>query len=416
MSYDAYHPNTTETVLSLPLNGSIFTTRRKVSSEKATPVLGASAATELGPVWADSVIVGASVVPDSSHETQNIIHARIPSEEAQLATNWEYSTCSLGGQRYPSIQRTVILPASAVARDTPARGSAMPTEAGSIFAGQSYILVDRAVARSGMQLEPHFRVERRNYVQRSTMRNLGVDSLNGKTLSARSDLRHALEVIDAGRTMQALAELPNDPYWGIQADGTQRTYNQLSCGWYSVETSQIVGGTYALGVVDCGRYFSNDPFYWPPVLETYEILAWERKEGGTDQFPALRFHPDGYNGPCKTEIIRTWSKTEFVIPVAEQMQPTRIYYSSPYSTANISECLHPAVSFRSDIGSGDPVYVATVGTARHFAATNYTTWPATILAYDDQQPFRGGYLRTQRRVHRPVIPPNVNWTTGATIV
>jgi hypothetical protein len=403
MSYDAFTPRTTKTRLSLPYNGVIYTTRRDVSSEKPLPVIGQTMESELGPAWADSYVLSVAEVPNGGLESLQIVHARIPPEADQLATNWQYSTCSMGGQRFPSVQRTVILLASAVAHDSPARGSAMPVETGSIFAGKNYILMDRSAVSSGMQLEPVFRVERRNYVLKSTMRNIGIDSLNGQTLISFSDIYHALEIVADGKTMAELMLLPSHAFWGIQADGFQRTGSQLSCGWYAVERAQIVGGVFSGGVVACGSFTTNDRYYWPPVLQSYQTLEWERKDGGKESFPVIRFYPEGYDGPCKTEVERSWSKTPFVIPVVSFIKPERIYYSSPYFTANIGECLHGAITLRCDIGNADPVYVATVGTARTFPATNHTTWPPSVVAYDDQEPFRGGYLRTTRRVYSPEV-------------
>lgn len=401
MSYDSYSNRTTETRLSLPFNGRIYTTQRSISTEKPTPVIGATMESELGPKWADSRIIAVNKVPNSTTDQLSIVHARIPAEADQLATNWGYSTCSMGGQQFPAVTRTVILLASTVAHDTPAKGSAMPVEPGSIFTGQGYILQDRQVVRSGMQLEPVFRVEQRSYVKRSTIKQLGIDPLNGKTLTSQNDLYYASEVITGGVTMATLANSPNDAYWGIQTNGTQRTFSQLSCEWYSVTTSQIVSGTFAEGIVDLGSHTSNDPYYWPPVLAEYEVMDWVRIDGGVDLYPRLTFNPDGYNGPCHTTIARSWSRTPQSIPVVIQMKPTRIYYASPYYTVNIPECLHGAVTFHCDTGSGDPIYEVNAGSGRTTAATNYTTWPDTIVAYDDQEPFRGGYLRTRRTVTKP---------------
>lgn len=423
MAADAYTPITTETRLSLPLNGTIYTTVRQVAPEKTTPAIGGTMKDELGPDWEGSLIISANIVPSENKERQQIVHARIPSEADQLSSNWSFSTCSMGGQRFPSVQRTVILKASEVEYATPAKGSAMPFEEGSIFDGQGYILADRSVVRSGMQLEPVFRVEQRNYVKKSTIKQIGIDPLNGQPLTSQSDLYYATEKIAStaddthpdGYTIAALFALPNNAFWGIQATGSQRTGNQLSCEWFSVITSQVVGGTFTEGVVNCGTYTTNDEYYWPPVLETYELLDWDRLDGGTEIYPAVRFHPEGYTGPCHTSVTRTWSKSPQTIAVVTQMKPTSIHYSCPYYAVNISECLHGAVAFQCDIGSMDPIYDENTGSTRHFAATNYTVWPDTIVAYDNQTPFRGGYLRTTRTVTKPTIPANVNWTTGAAI-
>lgn len=417
MSVDAATPRTTETRLTLPYNGTVYTTQRVVSPQKPTPLIGSSMVGELGAAWADSLVIAVSRVPAESANQLQIIHARIPSEADQLATNWNYSTCSMGGQRFPTIQRTVILLASSVAIDTPAKGSAMPVEAGSIFTNQGYILMDRSVVGSGMQLDPVFRVESRSYVKRSTIKSLSIDPLNGRNLISRSDLYYATEIVIGILTMADLAALPANAWWGVQDDGTERTFTQLSCEWYSVTTSDVIAGEYnaTLKIMDCGSYYSNDSYYWPPVLETYELMDWDRNDGGTEIYPAIRMNPDGYNGPCKTLIALTWSKTAQVVEVVGQMKPTGIHYSSPYYSVNISECLHGAVAFQCDTRNADPVYKPNTGSTRYFAATEPDSWPETHVAFDDQQPFRGGYLRTKRTVTRPTIPANVVWNTGAAI-
>ena len=51
------------------------------------------------------------------------------------------------------------------------------------------------------------------------------------------------------------------------------------------------------------------------------------------------------------------------------------------------------------------IFLLTVGLLAMAAltvnATNYTDWPASITAADDQEPFRGGYLRTTRTASKP---------------
>jgi hypothetical protein len=201
----------------------------------------------------------------------------------------------------------------------------------------------------------------------------------------------------------------------LQADGTQRTGRQLSCAWYEIVTETVVAGTVTDGVVGVATYTTNDNFYWPPVLESYNIMVWPKRDGSEDLAPALRFHPEGYNGPCKNEITRTWSKTPFTIPLVEIMQPTRIYYACPFYTVNIPECLHEEAYFQGNTSNVDEVYEWVTGSDRYYAATNYTTWPESIVAYDDQEPYRGGYLRTRRVIYSPPISDNVDFETGAPI-
>lgn len=421
MGNDAYRPITTETKLSLPLNGSIFTTTRPVASEKVTPTIGASMLSELGEAWKDSLIISTNLVPVDSMERQQIVHARIPRETDQLASNWEYSTCSIGGRQFPSVQRTVILVAKAdlvpsgvtmdvVAYATPTIGSAMPVETGSIFTDKGFILADRQVASSGMQLEPVFRVERRNYIVRTTRKSIGVDPLNGKALWTETTLYYTGEVVTGSTTVDQLFADPTNAYWGTQTDATRRTGERLSCAWFSITTELLVAGTNTGGVVEVDSIESDVDFYWPPVLQSLNFLSWARRDGGSDIYPNFKFDPEGYSGPCKSLVTRTWKSTPFTGLYSEKLLPKPINYASPFFNLNVPACLHTEQFAVCNIGSGDPVYAVNSGSSQTFEATQkmtsggltaQTSWPASIRAYDQQQAFRGGYLRTVRTVYKP---------------
>lgn len=333
----------------------------------------------------------------------------------QDSYNYNFTKADIGGQRFDAVVRTYVTLRSAFTPETPAMGATMPNVPSGLFTG-SYVLARKEQRRIGdAVLDSLFVAEEHTYVKRCNIRDIGVDSLNGRTLTSTETLYYATEVVTGSTTASQLFADSNNAYWGLQTNGTQRSGRQLSCEWYQIEESQVVGGTFTDGVVTVDSYTTNDRYFWPPVLDTLDFLDWQRNDGGTDIYPAIRFHPEGYNGPCRNTITRTWSKTPFTIPVVELMQPTRIYYASPFFTLNIPESLHPQVVAVCDIGTSDPVYALNTGSARYFAATNFTTWPATIVAYDDQEPFRGGYLRTRRVIDRPPIPANVNWLTGTPI-
>lgn len=334
--------------------------------------------------------------------------------EGQDEYNFEFGNTSVGGLTLDAVTRTYVYLREDFNPEAPVKGTAMPDIPAGMFSG--YVFFDKEQRRIGdKELDSLFVVEQHVYVKRCSFKQIGVDPLNGKNLVATESVHFETEILTGSSTAAALFADPTNAFWGLQTNGTQREGRQLTCDWYWVRLETVVAGTVTDGVVAVGAHTSNDNYYWPPVLETFELLDWERLDGGVDIYPALRFHPEGYNGPCLNTITRTWSKEPFVIPVVELMQPTRIYYASPYFTMNVSECLHGAVAVQCDIGNSDPVYDENVGSTRYFAATNYTTWPATIVAYDDQEPFRGGYLRTRRVITRPAIPANVNWTTGAPI-
>jgi hypothetical protein len=342
--------------------------------------------------------------------------------ENQDLYNFAFSDADIGGVKFKAVQRVYIIPRDEWDPDVPVMGTSMPNIPAELFGTGSgdpsvvsdYVLSERRQGETPeKEINSLYVLDVRTYIKRTSIREIGVDPLNGQSLFSWTNLYYATEVVTGSTTATALFAAPTNAYWGLQSDGTQRSGKQLSEQWFIIETAQVIGGVMVDGLLTIHSYTSNDNYYWPPVLDTYELLNWERLDGSFDYFPAIRFSPEGYNGPCLTTTTTTWSITPFSIPVVEQMQPTRIYYASPFFTLNIPECLHGAIAVRCDIGNTDAVYAENAGSARHFSATNFTTWPATITAFDDQQPFRGGFLRTRKVVTRPVPPAQINWVTGA---
>lgn len=394
-------PKTTEQRLSLPLNGTIYTTTRDVNPRKGTPLIGATMASELGAAWADSYVIAAVVVPKGTLEVLRITHARIPIESAQLPSNWEFSTASLGGQTYNTVVRTVILLASAVAHATPALGSAMPFETGSIFDGQGYILIDRQVSGSGSELEPTFRTERRTYMRRCTITQLGVDSLNGKALTSTETLYYATEIVNDGKTAAELFALPNHAFWGLQADGTQRTGRQLSCAWYSVTVETVVSGTFAAGAVTVRSYETVKSYSWPPVLSSIALQTWTRRDGGKEVQALPVYSKEGYNGECRAEVVETFhvaAPTPIAAP--DVMLPLPINIQNPYiGGLRIGACLFAGDTYSFTNGNNDPVYKWFID-SNVLPATTPTDWPNYVTLLE-VSPFRGGYLKSTVKIYKP---------------
>lgn len=423
MSVPAYTPITTETRLSFPLNGSVYTSTFEKPAERPLPAIGDSMETWLGLPWKDSLVIDANLVPADNKRSIRIVHARIPRESAQLINNWQFSTCSIGGREFPSVARSVILVSKAsyvpsgstmdvFAHDTPAIGGAMPVEADSEFTSKGYILADRQVVQSGMQLEPVFRVERRNYIKRITRKNIGIDPLNGLPLWSETALYYTEEPVSGyGGTVDALFADEDNTYWGLQSDGTRRTGQQLSCAWFAITTELVVAGEVSGGIVAIDSYATTENHYWPAVLSSIAFLNWARRDGGTDIFPNYEFKPMAYSGPCDATITRTWNISPQTDLNVEKLLPTPINYGSPFFSLNIPPCLHPAVDAVCDIGNSDPVYKVNSGSIKNFPITKKSSttggssdvsdWPATLRVVDSQSPFRGGFLRTVIVIEKP---------------
>jgi hypothetical protein len=323
--------------------------------------------------------------------------------------NWEFSKANIGGQTFDSVKRTYVTLRSAFTPDTPAMGTAMPNVPASLFTG-SYVLAERSQSRIGDQiLDALFVVDVHNYVKRCTIRNIETDPINGKLLTTTETLYYATETV-AGLSTTAATLFANTTafpalnYWGVQADGFENFGKQLSCEWYSITKRQLINGTYSGAVATLSTYDTTQRYYWPPVLANFELMNWERQDGGTDIYPRYEFDPDGYNGPCKATVVRRWSKTPHTLSQIIQLLPTPITYASPYFTLTIPECLHDEVTVVCDTGTSDPIYEVNDGSTRTIPATNYTTWPEFFVASDEQEAYKGGFLRTTVTIFRPTLP------------
>ena len=221
------------------------------------------------------------------------------------------------------------------------------------------------------------------------------------TQSGSPVVTHEVVGAVAAITIEDLVEDSANAYWGLFSNGTQREGQHISCNWFSVTLSQVVGGVFANGVVQVDTYSTNRDYSWPPVLSALVLKNWARRDGGTDIYPTTKYSPEGYSGPCKATVTRTWSASPFTIDKVDQMLPTPIQYTSPFFSLNIGRCLHGAITVVCDIGTSDPTYKVNSGSSEVFAATNHLVWPDSITAYDEQTTFRGGFLRTSITIFKP---------------
>jgi hypothetical protein len=324
--------------------------------------------------------------------------------------NWEFDKADIGGVTFDAVTRTYVTLRTAFDSAAPAMGAAMPNIPASKFSG-SYVLARRKQQRIGdRELDSLYVVDQRTYVKRCSIRSIGVDSMNGLPLQSVETLYYATEVVTGTTTAAALFAAPTNAYWGLQSDGYVRTGRQLSCEWYQITSEQQVAGTLTSGVISVSTFNTTKNYYWPPVLQKLgtspnffyvDFMNWTRLDGGVDIYPRFTFEQDGYNGPCEATITRSWSKTPQTVTAPKQMLPTPIYYSSPYFSLNIPACLHGEVTCKCDIGNADPVYTQNVGSSRTTPRTNHLVWPDFIIAADDQDPYRGGYLRTTVTISKP---------------
>jgi len=324
--------------------------------------------------------------------------------ENQDDYNWEFDKADIGGVLFDAVTRTYVTLRDSFDAASPAMGASMPNIPVDKFSG-TYVLARRKQQRIGnRELDSIFIVDQHTYVKRCTIKNIGTDSLNGLPLLSTETLYFSTEIVTGSLTAAALFAAPTNAYWGLQTNGYVRTGRQLSCEWYQITDEQQVAGTLTGNVISVSSFNTTKNYYWPPVLPStggVEFLNWARRDGSVEIHPRIVFALDGYNGPCKAIIAKTWSKTPQEVVTPTQMLPTPINYSSPFFDLNVPECLHPAITCQCNIGTSDPIYSQNAASSKTTARTNHLVWPATIIAADDQEPYRGGYLRTQITIYQP---------------
>lgn len=326
----------------------------------------------------------------------------IAGRSLQDTYNWESVKADIGGQKFDAVTRSYVTLRSVYSDTTPAMGAAMPNTPTGLFTG-TYVLAQRREVRSNdPKIDSLFVIDERTYVKKTTIKTLGFDDVCKRVLSESETLYYATETVGStGLTASALIDAPTNSYWGLQSDGVVREGRQISAGWYAITERQAMAGTFTLGVLEVDSYTGNIDYTWPPVIQFVEFMDWERRDGGIDIHPRVVFKRERYTGPCACETTVTWSKTKFTIAAADTVLPNGGHYGSPFFNVSLPDCLHGNLAFQCNIGNTDPDYKQNVGSMRILLATNETDWPSELTIEDDQRPFRGGYLRTVRKVYPP---------------
>lgn len=329
--------------------------------------------------------------------------------ETQDNYNFEYQQVDIGGRQFDTVVRTYIYKRQEFSATGFQAGTPMPVGPDNKFNGLGYVLMSRTTQRIGEQvLDSLFVVEQRTFIKKVTITQLGYDELSRKNLRSVSTWYYRGEEVAPDLSVEAAFADTGNSFWApalVTASGVTtgvvRDGQQLSDDWFVVVSKETISGTLEGGSIKVNSYNTTTDYFWPPVLSVLEFMNWTRLDGGVDIFPRVEFSPDGYRGPCRALVEEFWRPTAFTGLDPKQMNPRGIVYSAPFFRLNIPPCLHPNVQAVCDIGTEDQVYAQNTGSLRNYAATNYTTWPASIVAVDEQKPFRGGYLRTRITVYPP---------------
>lgn len=329
--------------------------------------------------------------------------------------NFEYAQSSLGDVKFDTVVRTYVTLRSEFEEDSADNeaGAAMPTAPASAnFEGKGYVLMTRNQQRIGdRELDGVFVVEQKTYFIPESLNANQWDDLSSRNLKSRVNFYYYGQT-PAGETStieQLMADGNND-YWTINMiddpynSGHKiafiREGRQVSADWFEVVYKELVAGPASGDVITLDTIVTTSDYYWPPVFANQEKQTWEKHDGTESTFYAYEFSPDGYSGPCKTQVTVSWSPSPQNTNTASAMVPEAINLTTPYFKIVTPPCLHGSVNLDVFVGTSDPVYKS-AGLSYTKEATNYTTWPSSIIAKDEQESFRGGYLRSVYEIYQP---------------
>lgn len=357
--------------------------------------------------WPDHELVFAKVADDQGLFYQYYYAAK---REAQDDYNFQYGATSIAKREFPMVERVYVIPRAEFNASEPRAGTAMPTGPDGKFTGLNYILLDREQLDAGEPISSLYVVEKRIYVQKYVASTIGVDDLNGKPLVGRTYFFYADEVVSGGLTAAQLFSDPTNAYWGLQSSGIQRTGQQITDEWFLVDESQVVSGTAVANVIPIHDYFTTEDYTWPAVFGGVTQYDYDLKPtqnnplGGTETYVEPYLSKEAYRGPCKAQVQVDWSATEFVVDPPQVMQPLPISVNTPFYSFSVGPCLHEADEIVAFINGDHPKYESVTGNIASWGATNPTDWPSSIVAVDEQKPYRGGWLRTKVTIFPPTFP------------
>lgn len=385
-----------------PLIGDLLVTVTKSYERKAIPEYGTPMYEIHSYATKDNRfknhVLTLAVPQDNSEDKYTLYFAA--ERENQDEYNWETTQADIGGQKFDAISRTYVIPREDYSMADPLMGSAMPdVPADKFTTPAAYILAIKAQRRTEKEFDSHFVVETRVFVRKTTIKQIGTDPLNGNPLLSSVTIYHKDEVVTGALTAEALFGAPTNSYWGTQSNGYVRTGQQISSEFYQITSEQVVSGT-GSGTLTVNDYFTTEDFYWPAVYGGVRLYDYSLKKGGQEIYAEPIYSREAYRGPCRARVVVTWSKNEHAVSTPQVMRPLPITVNTPFFSFSVGPTLHTAGNFTVVTGN-HPKYSLNAGVAAQWTATTPTDWPSSVLAVDEQRPYRGGWLRTQATVFQP---------------
>lgn len=234
-----------------------------------------------------------------------------------------------------------------------------------------------------------------NKVVVSTQYELG--ALEGKSWDneTRSYIPYTIEVVQSTLAMS----LPD-------IAGEEKNIQPINRYWSIVTTERPSENANTLR-----SYYTTTPFSWPAVLPSFGTNALQvgtlgRKDRRTGELTGEKVLwydfelVPAWSGICKAFVEIGWSKSPPAFTPIQAMAPTEIVISWPVGTLRIPKCLHSAYVFTGTTGTENPDWEF-LSFRRTVAATNYITWPESIVAEFDVSPYKGGFRTRKVSVFRP---------------
>ena len=345
--------------------------------------------------------------------------------------NFEYSQSSLGQTKFNTVVRTYISLRSSFTEDDSSvtAGSAMPTApAAANFTGKGYVLMGRQQKRIGdRELDGIFIVEQRTYFVREDIETLKWDDLSHRNLKSTLSYYYTGETPSGeSTTIDALVVDSDNAWWQttlIVDDASPnpdikvacyREGRQISSDWFEVIKKETIAGEGNGNILAVDEYLTTMDHTFPPVLESINVVGFERHDGQVLAFPEYHMNPEGYRGPCKTKVTVQYSPNKFTDsnggePKAKAMVPQSFTFGTPYVRISVPPCLMNGGLVRCSTGTVDPVYKYTIY-EKQLPETRPPNLSGIIeqpdgsgglVVRDKQEPARGGYVRTTYTVFPP---------------
>lgn len=196
-----------------------------------------------------------------------------------------------------------------------------------------------------------------------------------------------------------------------EASGVEMTITPINYYWSQVMLeSPTEVSILPNGVAGSSSYYTMVPYTWPAQLVApvgiYNVPI--RDKDGAIDTNSYSYFVDytikrAWNGLCKARVDIGWQKTSpslTVLNEVEFMQPESININWPIFNLNIPATLHVGDTLYGRTGNNHPNY-GDVTFVKIVDPTNYTEWPASIVAEYSITPYKGGFRLERTIIYKP---------------